>query len=147
MAVKSVPTRIRELASRLLWRIRYFFYTQYYGMTIDPSSWISSSARLDKTNPKGVRIGRHSCITFGVAVLTHDMCSRKRLETRIGDNVFVGANSIIMPGIKIGNNVIIGAGSVVTKDVAGNSIVAGNPARVLKENVKNWYGIYGILDQ
>jgi acetyltransferase-like isoleucine patch superfamily enzyme len=49
----------------------------------------------------------------------------------IGDNVFVGYGSIILPGIKIGNNVIVAAGSVVTKDVVDNVVVAGNPARFI----------------
>lgn len=51
----------------------------------------------------------------------------------IGDNVYVAANSTIIGGIKIGSNVIIGAGSVITKDVPDNCVVAGNPARVIKE--------------
>ncbi len=50
----------------------------------------------------------------------------------IGNNVDVGANSVIIGNIKIGNNVIIGAGSVVVKDVPDNVIVAGNPAKIIK---------------
>ena len=49
----------------------------------------------------------------------------------IGNHVFVGNGTILMPGIKIGNNVVIGAGSVVTKSIPSNSVVAGNPARIL----------------
>lgn len=52
----------------------------------------------------------------------------------IGNNVFIGANSVILPGINIGNNVIIGAGSIVSKDVPSNSIAVGNPCSVIKEN-------------
>lgn len=50
----------------------------------------------------------------------------------IGDDVWVGANSVILPGVKIGTGAIIGAGSVVTKDVPDYAIVVGNPAHVLK---------------
>lgn len=50
----------------------------------------------------------------------------------IGDNVYIAANATVIGGITIGNNVIIGAGSVVTKDVPDNSVVVGNPARVLR---------------
>ena len=50
----------------------------------------------------------------------------------IGDNVWIGGGAIILPGISIGDNAIVGAGSVVTRDVEANTIVAGNPARVLR---------------
>jgi acetyltransferase-like isoleucine patch superfamily enzyme len=52
----------------------------------------------------------------------------------IGDNVFLGANSVLLPGVKIGNNVIIGAGSIVCKDICSNAIAVGNPCKVVKEN-------------
>jgi acetyltransferase-like isoleucine patch superfamily enzyme len=48
----------------------------------------------------------------------------------IGDNVWIGMNSVVMPGVTIGDNVVIGAGSVVTKDIPPNSIAVGNPCRV-----------------
>jgi putative colanic acid biosynthesis acetyltransferase WcaF len=51
----------------------------------------------------------------------------------IGERVFIGARSFIMPGMTIGNDVIIGACSVVTKDVPAHSIVAGNPAKQLRK--------------
>lgn len=57
---------------------------------------------------------------------------RNDLTPVIGDNVNVGANVVIIGNITIGNNVIIGAGSVVVHDVPDNSVVAGNPARVIK---------------
>lgn len=50
----------------------------------------------------------------------------------IGDNVWIGGNVVILPGVTIGNNVTIGAGAVVTKSVADNCVVVGNPARVVK---------------
>lgn len=58
---------------------------------------------------------------------------RNDLVPRIGDNVSLGANVNIMGDIKIGNNVIVGAGSVVVKDVPDNCVVAGNPARIIKQ--------------
>lgn len=50
----------------------------------------------------------------------------------IGNNVWIGGGATILPGITIGNNVVIGAGSVVTKNISGNSVAAGNPARIIK---------------
>lgn len=56
----------------------------------------------------------------------------------IGNNVFVGMNTIILPDVKIGSNVIIGAGSIVTKDIPSNSVACGTPARVI-ETIDEYY--------
>lgn len=50
----------------------------------------------------------------------------------IGDNVWLGGNVVVVPGVTIGNNVVVGAGSVVTKDLPDNALAAGNPARVIR---------------
>lgn len=55
---------------------------------------------------------------------------------QIGSNVWIGADSIILPGVTIGDNVVIGAGSIVTKDIPSNSIAVGNPCKVVKEKKK-----------
>jgi len=55
------------------------------------------------------------------------------LPIQIGDNVWIGANSIVMPGVTIGNNSIIGAGSVVTKDIPSDVVAVGNPCKVLRK--------------
>jgi len=52
-------------------------------------------------------------------------------RVKIGDNVFIGANSIILPDVQIGSNVIVGAGSVVTNDIPDGCLVVGNPARIV----------------
>lgn len=62
-----------------------------------------------------------------------DVKNTKSLPINIGNNVFIGMNSIIMKGVSIGNNCVIGAGAVVTKSIPSNSIVAGNPAKIIKE--------------
>ena len=58
-----------------------------------------------------------------------------KANTYIGNNSVIGVRSIILPGVKIGNNVIVGAGSVVTKDIPDNSIVAGNPAKIIRSGI------------
>ena len=55
------------------------------------------------------------------------------IPVRIGNNVWIGANSVILPGVTIGDNTVIGAGSVVTKDIPANVVAVGNPCRVLRE--------------
>lgn len=53
----------------------------------------------------------------------------------IGNNVWIGGNVVILQGVTIGDNTVIGAGSVVTKDIPSNCIAAGNPAKIIKENI------------
>lgn len=77
-------------------------------------------------------------IAIGVSIITnnHDFYERNVLtvkDVRIKRNTWIGAGSIILPGVTIGENAIVGAGSVVTHDVEPNTVVAGNPARVIKK--------------
>lgn len=130
----------------LLMLIRVFIYIHIFGMKISTSCRFSLRTKLDLTNPKGINIGNETYLAFGVVVFTHDMSRHFHADTFIGSQCFVGANSIIMPGVRIGNNCVVGAGSVVTKDVPDNCIVAGNPARVIKTGIKTKkYGI--IIDE
>ena len=59
------------------------------------------------------------------------------LPIHIGNNVWIGAGAVVLPGIKIGDNTVIGAGSVVTKDIPSNVVAIGNPCRVLREINEN----------
>jgi acetyltransferase-like isoleucine patch superfamily enzyme len=100
------------------------------------------SAKLDLTNPRGLHIGTYSVVTFGAAILTHDYVNNVHREVRIGDNCFIGAHSIILPGVTIGDGCIVAAGSVVARDVPAGSLVAGNPARVVEHHVQTTH--YGV---
>lgn len=117
-------------------RVRWLWYTRFWGMDIHPTAQFSLSAKLDKTNPKGVHIGEESYIAFDAAILTHDLTRGLYTDTWIGRRCFIGARSIILPGVRIGDECVIGSGSVVTKDVPSNSLVAGNPAKILRDNLK-----------
>lgn len=55
------------------------------------------------------------------------------MPVNIGNNVWIGGNSVIMPGVSIGNNVTVGAGSVVTKDIPDNKLALGNPCKIIKD--------------
>nr|WCG92799.1 acyltransferase [Lactococcus lactis] len=69
---------------------------------------------------------------FGMAGYpVHDDCLYYMDKIIIGDNVMIGADSIVMPGVKIGNNVIIAAGSVVTKEIPDGVVAGGGPAKVI----------------
>jgi acetyltransferase-like isoleucine patch superfamily enzyme len=112
--------------------VRINFFRKFYGMNIGKGVKISLNAKLDKTNPKGVHIGDDTYIAFDASILSHDMSRLVHKDVRIGERCFIGARSIILPGVTIGDEVVVAAGSVVTKDVPSNSLVAGNPAKVLR---------------
>lgn len=92
---------------------------------------------LDNGHEFLVTIGDNVTLASGCRLLTHDGSTKKILgyskvgRIDIGNDVFIGAASIVLPNVRIGNKVIIGAGSIVTKDIPDNSVVVGNPARVI----------------
>lgn len=106
--------------------------------------FLDDPIKIFGNSPYLIKMGDHVEITQGVKLVTHDggaWCLREKDEFKdldffgpitIGNNVYIGINTIILPNTHIGNNVIIGAGAVVTKDIPDNSICAGVPARVLK---------------
>ncbi len=113
-------------------------------MSIGKDVRISLKANLDKTNPRGVIIGEGSYLAFGATILCHDMSRNIARDVVIGKNCFIGAHSVILPGVTSGDQVVVAAGAIVTKDVKSNTIVAGNPAKPIKEHIvtKKW----GIID-
>ncbi len=89
-----------------------------------------------------VRIGANAQIAPNVAIYTagHPIHPEARnsgyeygIDVTIGDNVWIGGNACIMPGVHIGDNVVIGGGSVVTKDIPSNVIAVGNPCHIIRE--------------
>ena len=87
----------------------------------------------------GVKFGSTIELGPGVKIISanHDTSdfleSKKERSIEIGSNTWIGANSVIMPGVHIGKHVVIGAGSIVTKDIPSNSVAVGNPCRVIRK--------------
>lgn len=137
----------------------YFVFNYYLIHMGDPVSYLRSQGAMIGehcdiycgiggfgTEPYLIHIGNNVTLTGGVKLITHDGGTRVYRSTdprwkpetglygkiNIGDNVFIGTDSIVLPGIEIGTNVIVGAGSVVTKDIPSNVVFAGNPARFIQ---------------
>lgn len=129
-------TRLRDV----LLLIRRIYLVRIWGMDIHPFTLISRKAVLDRTYPRGIHVGEGSAISFDAVILSHDHIAGKHCDTFIGRYCQVGARSIVMPGVTIGDHSVVAAGAIVTKDVPANSIVAGNPARVIRSgiNTTNW---------
>lgn len=127
--------RLRGILRDIVLKIKYIILVSVYKMNISSTARISYGAKLDKTNPNGIHIGEESYVASGAIVFAHDFSRGIHKDTFIGKRCFIGANSIVMCGITIGDEVIVGAGSVVTKDVPSGCIVAGNPARIIREGI------------
>ena len=86
-----------------------------------------------------ISIGDNVTFSTHIHIVAHDASPIKHIGyakigcVNIGNDVFVGANTTILPGVTIGNNVVVGAGAVVTKDIPDNSLALGVPARVVKK--------------
>ncbi len=105
------------------------------GLTVGEGTQIYSYPTIDHIYPHLISIGNRVTISTNVTIIAHDastnvvMGGTKLGRVTIGDNVFVGAGSIILCNTQIGDNVVIGAGSVVTHDLPGDAVYAGSPAK------------------
>lgn len=105
--------------------------------------FIKVSASTFGSEPYLIEIGNHVTITEGVRFITHDggvwvlRSSHKNIDfikpIKVGNNVFIGMNTLILPGVSIGNNTVVGAGTIVTKNLEGNAVYAGVPAKKIKD--------------
>ncbi len=131
---------IKRLIKKFIYRIRGEILTEKYiqnGMVVGENFKRMIGCDLDYSHCWLIKIGDNVTLAPKVTILAHDASTKMYIGytkiglTTIGNNVFVGANSTILPNVRIGDNVIIGANSVVTKDVEDNSVVAGNPAKFI----------------
>ena len=108
---------------------------QKKGLKVGKNFSMRDGCIIDFSHSWHIEIGDDVMLGPRVHILAHDATTwihlgyTKVKNTTIGDRVFIGASSILLPGITIGNDVIIGAGSVVTNDIPDNSIYTGNPAK------------------
>lgn len=139
------PERVRELLSQLIGApvddsVTLFppFSTDFgKGIRIGTGVFINSGCRFQDQG--GITIGDRCLIGHNAvfATLNHDLDPRRRADLHpapivLGDNVWIGANVIVLPGVTIGDNAVIGAGSLVTKDIPANAVAVGSPARIVR---------------
>src|SRR5690348_6438323 len=99
--------RMTALALRsYLIAARRAYFVHLWKMDIDKTAWFSLKVHFDRTHPRGIHIGRESYVAFGAVVLTHDMTRGIYADTRIGSRCFIGAHSILLPGVSIGDGSI-----------------------------------------
>jgi len=151
--VKFVLYRLRKIADKNAYDIyqkgaKYFGVnvTLIFPLTIEGIQSVSIGSNtaigtyVHIWGHGGVSIGERVQIATHTSIIsvTHDYTSDRMFETSIlksvviEDDVWIGANSVILPGVTLGKGCVVGAGSVVTKNVPPRAIVIGNPARVIK---------------
>ena len=116
-------------------------YTNWGGRHVHFGDRVYANFGLTLVDDTHIYVG--SCTMFGphvtVATAGHPILPELRRQNyqynapvRIGENCWIGAGAVLLPGVTIGDNVVIGAGSVVTKDIPSNVVAVGNPCRVLR---------------
>ena len=137
---------IKKIMKKIIWNIitdkKRIEILRKRGVKIGEKTYIEKNVVFG-SEPYLISIGDNVRITSNVQFITHDggMWVARNLgilenadkfgQINIGNNVNIGWNVILMPGVNIGSNCIIGAGAIVTKDIPDNSVAAGVPARVI----------------
>ena len=109
-------------------------------LSIGEGTYFTSDLHIEAVN--SIRIGRQCAVSWGVTVIDDDHHTiayegKKEAESgvEIGDHVWIGCNATILKGTRIGDNCVIAAGSVLKGAFPGNSLIGGNPAKVLRSGV------------
>ena len=118
------------------------FYTNFGGRHVHFGDHVYCNFGVTMVDDTHIYVGSHTMFGPHVIVATagHPVLPALReqeyqynLPVHIGENCWIGAGAVILPGVTIGDNTVIGAGSVVTKDIPANVVAVGNPCRVLRE--------------
>lgn len=151
--VRWLITRVCYVDHRWYMRLYNAFLASLgYNLTGTPR-YIAGRARIDGTDPKLITIGDEVVISSDVRILTHDfsvsridralsarggqavvgkIARSKVAAVSIGDNSFIGAFALLLPGAEIGRDCIVGAGSVVRGRIPDGSVVLGNPGQIIR---------------
>nr|WP_245252214.1 acyltransferase [Paenibacillus sediminis] len=118
--------------------VKNWIYRHVLGMSVGRDTAFALMVMVDVFFPERIKVGNNSIIGYNTTILAHEyLISEYRLgDVVIGDEVLIGANTTILPGVTIGDGAVVAAGSVVHKDVAPGSFVGGNPLRVLERKTE-----------
>lgn len=131
---------MRELLARLLAKCHRGDQVSWLvkqGLIVGRNFVMLEDVVIDPNHLWHIVIGNDVTLAPRAHILAHDASTKRHLgrtrigKVAIGDRVFVGASTVILPGVTIGSDVIIGAGSIVTEDIPSGVVAAGNPASVL----------------
>jgi len=149
--IKKIVLKIKALYKALFWKAEK--YARHQGVKIGKGCSIRT--RDFGSEPYLITIGNNVEIAarvrfynHGAAWLLRDVDENFDFfgKINIGDNVYIGENSIVLPGVTIGNNVLVGAGSVITKSFPDNAVIGGNPAKIVGqiESFREKYKLFNV---
>ncbi|MGG5252025.1 acyltransferase [Neobacillus sp. SM06] len=123
--------------------MKNWLYRTFLRMEVGEQTSFALMVMLDIMFPEKISVGRNTVIGYNTTILAHEYLIREyRLgEIVIGDEVMIGANSTILPGVTIGDGAVVSAGTLVHKDVPPGAFVGGNPMRVIytkEELAQRW---------
>lgn len=113
--------------------MKNWLYRRFLRIKVGEQTSFALMVMLDIMFPEKISVGRNTVIGYNTTILAHEYLIREyRLgRVEIGDEVMIGANSTILPGVTIGDGAIVSAGTLVHKDVMPGTFVGGNPMRVI----------------
>jgi maltose O-acetyltransferase len=127
---------------RAIYRSAYLGRLKKYGLRVGDNFQMEKGCNIDANFPWLIEIGDNVTFASRVAVVAHDGSTKKLVgyskvgRVRIGNDVFVGFGSIVLPNVTIGDGAVIGANSVVTHDVPAGAVAVGSPAKVVSSTGK-----------
>jgi acetyltransferase-like isoleucine patch superfamily enzyme len=141
MAIKSL-NQLRPLRNMLI-NLRRRLLEWRHGVIIDVSASVSLSSRFVPGQRGAISVGADTLVAFKTLLIARDADSGAIRPIRIGERCFIGGGSTILPGVTVGDEAIVAAAAVVMEDVPPRTIVAGNPARVVRTGIE--VGRFGRL--
>ncbi|MCL7748979.1 acyltransferase [Halalkalibacter alkaliphilus] len=117
--------------------VKNWLYRTFLGMKVGDETAVALMVMMDIMFPERITIGRNSIIGYNTTILAHEYLIKEyRLgDVVIGDEVMIGANTTILPGVTIGDGAVVSAGTLVYRDVPAGAFVGGNPMKVIREKM------------